>query len=102
MKIKHSMHIKFVDNISVEGTVYLPSKQRILSSMYKMLSKTVLQTMPNEMLTNTALVKQLGMSIKVHIISHTTENYATLYSRDAQCLNFAQWSLICCGSSVWN
>jgi hypothetical protein len=41
------MHIKYVDNIAAEGTVYLPSKCRLLSSMYKMLSNTVLQNMPN-------------------------------------------------------
>ena len=55
------------------------------------------------MLTNTALVKQLvDVYFKVQIISHTTENYATLYSRGALVSEICKMEPNICGSSVWN
>jgi len=50
------MHIKFVNNTAADGTVYLPSKSRILTSTYKILFKTFHQNMQNYMLTNTVVV----------------------------------------------
>jgi len=95
------MHTKFVNNIAAEGTVYLSSKSRILSSRYKILSKTFHQNIPNQMLTNTVLVNQLGMCILMPKL-FLTHQKIMLYSKDALVSEFCKMERNICGSSVWN
>jgi predicted ATP-grasp superfamily ATP-dependent carboligase len=92
------MHIKSVDNIAAEGTVYLPSKCRILSSMYKMLSKS--SPKHAKLNVNKYYLRQATRDVyfKVQIISHTTENYAMLYSRGALVSEFCKIEPNICGS----
>jgi predicted ATP-grasp superfamily ATP-dependent carboligase len=96
------MHIKFVDNIAAEGTVYLPSKCRIISSMYKKFSKS--SPKHAKLNVNKYCLSQATRDVyfKVQIISHTTENYAMLHSRGALESEFCKMEPYICGSSVWN
>jgi len=96
------MHIKFVDNIAAEGTVYLPSKRRIISNMYKMLSKSSPKHAKLNVNKYCLIQANWDVYFKVQIISHTTENYAMLHSRGALVSAFCKTEPNICGSSVWN